>query len=83
MTAAEKAAAEAAAAAAKKKKPMVSLDTDLPDIAAGAIAGAVIGWSGIAGGGEKKVMNGAIMGALVALTVPTFRGLVGNLMPAA
>jgi hypothetical protein len=64
-------------------KPMVQLDTDLPDIAAGAIAGALIGWTGVAGGGEKKVMNGAITGALVALTVPTFRGLVGNLMPKA
>ena len=62
--------------------PMVSFDTDLPDIAAGAIAGALIGWSGVAGGGEKKVMNGAITGALVALTVPTFRNLVSKVMPA-
>ena len=60
------------------KKPMVQLATDLPDIAAGAIAGAVIGWTGIAGGGEKKVMNGAITGALVALTVPTFKGLISG-----
>lgn len=68
---------------ATTKPPLVSLDTDLPDIAAGAIAGAVIGWSGVAGGGEKKVMNGAITGALVALVVPTFRGLVTKMMPAA
>ena len=63
---------------AEPKKAMIQLDTDLPDIAAGALAGAVIGWTGVAGGGEKKVMNGAITGALVAMVVPTFKGLIGG-----
>ena len=63
---------------AEPTKDMIQLDTDLPDIAAGALAGAVIGWTGVAGGGEKKVMNGAITGALVAMVVPTFKGLIGG-----
>ena len=64
------------------KAKFFELDTDFKDIAAGAAAGAVIGWTGIAGKGEKKVMNGAILGALVAFVVPTFSNVIDKAWPA-
>ena len=70
-----------AGATTTKPESMFKFDTDMPDLLAGAGAGALIGWTGVAGKGEKKIMNGAILGGLTVLVLPTIRGFVGKVMP--
>lgn len=58
---------------------LIKFNTNLTDVAAGAAAGAVA--NHFMGSGEKKLQQGAMLGALIVVVMPTFAGAVAKVMP--
>ena len=56
----------------------IKLNTNLADVGAGAIAGAAAGHFILSG--EKKLTNGAMLGALVVVLSPTIKGFTDSFL---